>query len=373
MFSYVGPELGEKSNKPDPDVNMVTNNPSAMRFLVFGSGAIGTYVGGSLALSGEYVVFNDRPDVANLVRQMGLSIQFPEGGRNIPAPIVAASLEAALADGPFDLAILAIKSFDTKTLLQSILPYKDRIPSILCLQNGVENEALLAEGLGRNEVIPGSVTTAIGRLGPGKIVLERLRGIGISGDNPLVSDLLFVLNKAGLQAKYYRDPVSMKWSKMLTNLFANATSAILDMAPVDIFSHPGLYRLEIRMFQEALRVMAAQKIGVTDLPGTPLNLLVWIIKMLPPGLSQPLLINSLGRGRGAKMPSFHIDLHSGKGKSEVDYLNGAVVRFGEKSGVPTPVNRWLNETLLAMVNGSISKDHYARDPEKLLAAVEKTS
>jgi 2-dehydropantoate 2-reductase len=66
------------------------------------------------------------------------------------------------------------------------------------------------------------------------------------------------------------------------------------------------------------------------------------------------------------MPSFHIDLHSGRGKSEVDYLNGAVVRFGERYGISTPVNRLLNETLLALTEGKLPIDGYAKQPEKLL-------
>jgi 2-dehydropantoate 2-reductase len=66
-----------------------------------------------------------------------------------------------------------------------------------------------------------------------------------------------------------------------------------------------------------------------------------------------------------KMPSFHIDLHSGRGKSEVDYLNGAVVRFGERLNIPTPVNQWLNQTLLELTRGSLPLDEYSQKPEKL--------
>ena len=69
------------------------------------------------------------------------------------------------------------------------------------------------------------------------------------------------------------------------------------------------------------------------------------------------------------MPSFHIDLHSGRGKSEVEYLHGAVVCAGEKFGVPTPVNKVLTETLLALVNQQIPLDEFAHKPEKLLAKI----
>ncbi|RLD06571.1 MAG: 2-dehydropantoate 2-reductase, partial [Chloroflexota bacterium] len=60
------------------------------------------------------------------------------------------------------------------------------------------------------------------------------------------------------------------------------------------------------------------------------------------------------------------DLHSGRGRSEVDYLNGAVVRFGKRFGIPTPVNRLLNETLQGLTRGEIPLETYARQPEKLL-------
>jgi len=66
------------------------------------------------------------------------------------------------------------------------------------------------------------------------------------------------------------------------------------------------------------------------------------------------------------MPSFHIDLHSGRGKSEVDYLNGVVVRYGERLGISTPANHLLNETLLALTRGEQPIDFYTKQPEKLL-------
>jgi 2-dehydropantoate 2-reductase len=158
----------------------------------------------------------------------------------------------------------------------------------------------------------------------------------------------------------------MKWSKMLTNLIANASAAILDMSPAGIFAQPGLYRLEMAQLREAVAVMQAQGIAVVDLPGTPVRLLAQAVR-LPPRLSRPLLSKALGGGRGGKMPSFYIDLHSGRGQSEVDALNGAVARAGQRFGVPTPVNRLLTDLLLALTRGERPLADFARQPEKLLA------
>jgi 2-dehydropantoate 2-reductase len=160
----------------------------------------------------------------------------------------------------------------------------------------------------------------------------------------------------------------MKWSKMLTNLPANATAAILNMTAGEVFSHPGLFRLEMQMLREALAVMKALGIHVVDLPGTPTRLLALGIR-LPAFISKPLLAKAVGGGRGGKMPSFHIDLHSGRGKSEVEWLNGAVVRHGKKAGVPTPVNQMLTETLMALTRGEIALAEISRQPEKLLTLV----
>ena len=161
----------------------------------------------------------------------------------------------------------------------------------------------------------------------------------------------------------------MKWSKMLTNLLANPTSAILDMTASQVFANRDLYKLEIEMLRECLAVMDAQGFKVVDLPGTPVRALAFATR-LPLWLSKPLLGRAAGAGRGAKMPSFHIDLHSGRGKSEVDYLHGEVVRAGERCNIPTPVNKVLTQTLLALTKKEIPLEEFAHKPEKLLSKVE---
>jgi len=128
--------------------------------------------------------------------------------------------------------------------------------------------------------------------------------------------------------------------------------------------------MEISMLREALAVMRAGRIGVVNLPKTPVKLLVWATR-LPVFIAQPLMVKFAGGGRGGKMPSFHIDLHAGRGKSEVEWLNGAVVRQGEKYGVSTPVNRALTEILSALTRGEIPLAEFSGQPEKLLERVRR--
>jgi 2-dehydropantoate 2-reductase len=345
-----------------------------MKILTFGAGAIGTYIGGSLALAGNQLVFVEQPPVVEDLRERGLRLDLTLDKRRktkeafVIRPqsfVIMPSLEDALKYGPFDVALYALKSFDTRTALEEMNPFADKLPPILCLSNGVDNEPAIARELGADKVIYGTVTTAIGRRAAGDIVLEKLRGVGIGVGHVLSEKLVSAFNEAFLNCRLYSDPHSMKWSKLLTNLIANPTSAILDMTAAEVFANRDLYKIEIQMLRECFTVMDVQHLEVVDLPGTPVRALAFATK-LPLWLSKPLLGRAAGSGRGAKMPSFHIDLHSGRGQSEVEYLHGAIVREGEKANIATPVNKVLTETLMSLTRGEVSLEEYAHQPDKLL-------
>jgi len=346
--------------------------------LIFGAGAIGTYFGGSLILAGHNVVFVEQPKMVSELREHGLRLDLTidERRKTKDAFVIESrsfvampSLEEALKFGPFDVALFALKSFDTPAALEGMKPFADKLPPILCLSNGVENEQVIARELGVDKVIYGTVTSAIGRRGVGDIVLEKLRGCGVAAGHALSEKLAKALDDAFLNCRLFPEAHGMKWSKMLTNLVSNPTSAILNMTAAQVFANKKLYKLEIEMLSECLAVMKAQNLQVTDLPGTPVRLLVLAAK-LPLWLSKPFLSRAAGSGRGGKMPSFHIDLYSGRGQSEVEYLHGAVVRFGREFKVPTPVNELLTKTLLALTNKEIPLEEYANQPEKFLKTLK---
>jgi 2-dehydropantoate 2-reductase len=347
-----------------------------LRVLSFGAGAIGTYIGGSLAWKGHQVTFIEQAQVVEELRQKGLRLDFGKyGDRGVKAiviPSMEVGLYASLADvlrnGTFDVALFALKSFDTDSTLEGIRPFASQMPPVLCLQNGVENEAKIAAVLGPDNVLYGSVGSAIGRRAAGDVVLEKYRGIGIGAGNPLSLKLYRAFDEALLNPKLFPHPVDMKWSKMLGNQLTSATSAILNMTPDEVLADNALYDLEMAQLRETLAVMKALGIKAIDLPGTPTAKLALAVN-LPRPIIQPLLIKFGGGSRGEKMPSFHIDLHGGRGKSEVEYLHGAVVRSGEKMGVPTPVNRALTETLLSLTRGEVPVATFDHQPMKLLAKI----
>lgn len=348
-----------------------------LKFLIFGAGAIGTYIGGSLALAGHQVVFVEKPNKPKDLREKGIRLDLTIDERratkdafivNPRSFVIEPSLEEALKFGPFDVAIFALKSFDTLSAMDALRPSADKLPPVLCLSNGVDNEPVMARVLGADKVIYGTVTTAVTKRAPGDIVLEKLRGVGIASGHPISEKVAAAFDHAYLKCRLYPKASSMKWSKMLTNLIANPTSAILNLSAAQIFADKNLYKLEIEMLRECLAVMKAMNLEVLDLPGTPVKALAFATK-LPLWLSKPLVSRAVGSGRGGKMPSFHIDLYSGRGKSEVEFLHGAVVREGKAHGIPTPVNELLTNTLLALTNKEIPLEEYAKQPEKLLRAL----
>ncbi len=336
------------------------------RFLIYGAGAIGTYIGGSLSLQGHQVVFLERDQDLKALKSRGLRMVIDGTQYQIPSPTCISCLDE-VKEGKFDLIILALKTYHLVDILPDLKRLRKHLPPILCLQNGVESEKILADNIGEDLVIPGTVTSAVERKGKGDMTVRRLRGMAAADNHPISREILPVFNQAGLNLKLYAQPESLKWSKLLTNLMGNASSAILNLTPAQIYSDPDLFDLELKQLRETLKVMNQMGIPPVNLPGVPIKLLALVVKVLPRQLSRPIFLKAIGGGRGGKMPSFHIDLYSGRGKSEVDQLNGAVVRAGKKIDVPTPVNQLFTRVLCSLILGEEPINKYANKPEVLLA------
>lgn len=338
-----------------------------MKFLVLGAGAIGAYIGVSLAHAGHMVTFLARPATAAQLRAHGLRLTRGDRQQVLAAPAVVDAPAAAFRRA-HDVLIFALKSFDTAAALAELRAATDSPPPILCLQNGVDNESDIARVFGAERVIAGTVTTAVGRRGAGDFVVERERGVGVALGHALSASLLAAFNQAGLKARGYESAGALKWSKLLTNLVGNATSAILDLSVAEIFAEARLFALEQAQLRECLSVMRALRHTVVDLPGTPVRALA-LGAQLPAWLARPLLRRGLASARGGKPPSLHLDLHGGR-PTEVRWLHGAVARNGAECGVATPVNAVLAETVEALSAGRLAPADFRRQPEALLRLIK---
>jgi len=290
-----------------------------------------------------------------------------------------------------------VKAYDATEAAVQVEPLARCGVPILVLQNGVGGEEAAAAILSRsNFARPGSpdpgpergfgnplgaieatilsavITLSVEALEPGLVRLATTRGgIGLAPTAPgqSVADLAEVFCEAGFKTSVYRDHRAMKWAKLLLNIIANASPAILDMFPDEVFADSRLFALEQAAFREAVAVMRALGLRPVSLPGYPVPLFAWAVCSLPAWLLRPILRKVIVGGRGGKMPSLHIDLSRGKGKSEVEYLNGAVVRCAQELGLDAPVNRALHAVLMGIVRGEIPWEEYRGQPERLLAGL----
>ena len=283
-----------------------------MKILCFGAGAIGSYIAGSLALIGNPLVYIEQPQFIESLKKNGVRIEDINGEKHHLKRFEAyGSADEAFAKHEFDLVITAVKGFNTEDVIRALRPHAAKIPAILSLQNGVENEEKYAAAFGEDKVIPCSVCTAISRGEQGAIRVEKLRGIGIADTHPVCELLVRECCEAGLKAQLMDDGPAMKWSKMISNLLANAGSAIFNMTPAEVFSDPDGFALEMKQIRETLDVMKALGISPVNIPGVPVKALCFAVRCLPGFLTRPILVKAVGGGRGGKMPSFYIDLHAG--------------------------------------------------------------
>jgi 2-dehydropantoate 2-reductase len=170
----------------------------------------------------------------------------------------------------------------------------------------------------------------------------------------------------GLPVRVYANYRSMKWSKLILNLIGNATSAILDMSTRETFADRRLFKIEVAALREAVAVMRAQSIAPVPLPGYPVPLLVLGIRFAPLWLLHRIMQPMAAAGRGDKPPSLLVDLRSGRTQSEIDELNGAVVRAGRTSGVKTPINARLVDTLHDLLSGKVDRAEWRRNADRLV-------
>lgn len=340
-----------------------------MRYLVFGTGAVGGLVGGRLALAGHPVTFLARPRLADILEREGLRIGGAGPSGWLERPTVVRDLAQVFTQRELpDLILLTVKAYDCEAAAVSLAAATPNPPPVVCLLNGIGNEATLASQLGEERVIPAVLTTAVLMPEAGQVRVERERGLDLAVGHPLLSRLQADLAGAGMPPRLHQDGQRMKWSKLLTNIVSNATSAILGWSPRAVFSHPGVYRLELEALREVVRVMAGLGYAPEGLTGVSVQLLSWALG-LPPWLSQPLLRQAVASGRGGKKPSFHYDI--GRGRSEVRWLNGAVAREAARLGLPAPANTVLTDTMLELVESRLPPAAYADQPGALLALAER--
>ena len=285
-----------------------------MQVAVIGAGAVGCYYGGLLLRAGHDVTFIGRPAHVDAINAHGLLLdtQFFRGYLPAKAATDAASLASP------DLVLFCVKSADTEEAGRSLAGCLRPETSVLSLQNGVDNPQRLRKLTGY-PVIPAVVYVGSEMAGPGHV---RHHGGGdlVIGAAPASKVLAQTLDAAGIRTTIADDIEVTQWSKLVTNCAFNALSAVAGISYGPMLEVEGTRDVVASAVQEA--VMVARASGVS----MPENILEQILK-IPAAMPN-------------QMSSTAQDVARGK-PSEIDFLNGYVVRKGAELGVPTPTNRAL--------------------------------
>lgn len=291
-----------------------------MKIAVLGSGGIGGFLGGALARSGEDVFFLARGKHLEAMQTEGLkvgSIALGEFELKVNATDTPSSI------GNVDLVLFCVKSYDTVTALAQINPLIGEDTALLSFQNGVDNEDVIAEGVGRNRVLAGviSVESYIsepGRIaqtmGPVKMAMGEMTG-EVTARAKRIHE---AFTSAGLKCDLSTHIQEDLWGKFL---FICATGGVCSLARASIGEVLGFQPMR------AFYVAAMKEVEVVA-RAKGINLDADIVSRI---------LTQADRMNKSTKPSMLRDLERG-GRVEVDALNGAVSRFGEQFSVPTPVN-----------------------------------
>ncbi len=345
-----------------------------MEILVYGAGAVGGYLGARLSAKGHVVTLIVRAVTADLINKQGLFVTEAEHTERTTPTAVTSVAQAFMNGHSYDLIITGMKSYDLADALDPLVAFCSQPPTIITTQNGIGVEEILIEQFGTEPVIAGSFTIPVRKESGNKLIAERSDcgfALAPTCKGQDIRQWARLFQEAGISTIRVDDYESMVWSKVLLNIVGNATSAILNRQPKIIYQSNAMFDLEYEMLQEALAVVKARKLKIVNFPGVPARRLARAVRLLPSFLLKSLLTRLVDDGRGDKMPSFHIDLASGRQKSEVTFYNGAIAEAGEELGIPMPINGVLTDILMKLTYQELDWQEFDGNPKRLLAEIRK--
>jgi len=293
-----------------------------MQVTIIGAGAMGSLFGALLHRAGHAVTLVDvRPEHVAALRRRDLTIDEPDGSRiavRVPATTDAGDALAA------DLFILLVRTPFTTDALR---PFAGRIPAramMLTLQNGIGNDEAIARALGRRVEIALGVTaqTAVS-LGP-TAVRHRTSGptiIGLADGQrpPALEAIATAFSEGGIPTRVTRHVIEHVWQKLLVNVGINALTALANLPNGELFTDPEMTTLVRRLVNEATSVMRAE--GIPAPPRDPVD-----------------FVRAIAEATRADRSSMLEDVLAGR-RTEIDAINGEIVRLGERHGIDVTANR----------------------------------
>jgi 2-dehydropantoate 2-reductase len=297
-----------------------------MKVAIMGAGAVGCYYGGMLARAGNEVVLIGRGAHVDAINRQGLLMDTLSFRERVT---VAASTEAAAVRGA-EVVLCCVKSGDTAAAAAAMAPHLAPDALVLSLQNGVDNVERLQAAI-KQKVAPAVVYVATEMAGPG-CVKHHGRGELVVGPATLTEVQMGRFADAGIPIVVSENVVGALWSKLVLNCAFNALSAITQMPYGLLWQEDGVRAAMADAVAECLAVAQAEGVEVA---ADIWEAVVRIAETMPGQLSSTA--QDLARHK----------------RSEIEHLNGYVVRRGQARGVPTPVNRVLHTVVSLLESRSL--------------------
>ncbi|MFI5330516.1 MAG: ketopantoate reductase family protein [Desulfobaccales bacterium] len=309
-----------------------------MRYLVVGTGALGSVFGGLLQHSGQAVTCLGRGEHFERARVKGLEIDGIWGNFRV-GPISAAPLEAE-ADEPYEIILLCVKSFATQEACRGLRGRLASYGLIVSVQNGLGNLEIIAQEFGKSRTIGARVIFGAQVIRPGLVTVTVYAAPVLLGalDPELpggqLSRVAADLNRAGIPTEVVAEIIPHLWDKVLYNCALNPLGAILGAPYGSLADDP-----ETR---DLMRLIIAEIYGVARAKGITLH------HPEAAGYFHHFLEN-LVPPTAAHWPSMWQDLQAGR-RTEIEALNGAICRYGRETGVATPYNETMSRLIRFMEN-----------------------
>jgi 2-dehydropantoate 2-reductase len=337
------------------------------RYIIFGAGAVGSSIGGLMTQAGLEVAFIARPSYAEALKK-GVRLEQDGDEITFTADYAVTSVRD-LRPTPNDVVLITAKSQHTAEIAQDLAAVYDSTLRVVCLQNGIRNEAIVSERF--KNVYAGLVFLSAVQMSPDLITLPKGRVLTIGcypdGVDSTAERIVKDLVRGGLEATSSSYVMAMKWGKLIMNL-NNATNAITGYWLERAMADSEMRRLMVAVREEGLRVLDAAGIPAEPPEGeaSPIR-----VRELTEALRRPPKPESARQAlEGHRTyPSMWQDLSLGRASTEVDFLNGEIMEVGRRVGVPTPYNAVLLEIVNRMLKEGLMPGLY--NPSQLHALIEQ--
>ncbi|MFH1191491.1 MAG: 2-dehydropantoate 2-reductase [Candidatus Omnitrophota bacterium] len=293
-----------------------------MKIVVVGPGAIGCLFAAYLAKSKEEIwLLDNNKERAAKINERGISLEGESGSWQIKVKATSSNQDI----GKADLILICVKSFHTKLTVEQIKPLLGPETKILTLQNGIGNIEVISELVGEERVIAGVTNEGATLIDIGKIHHagrgETIIG-AIDGKTPVqMRAIREIFNKAGFECKMSRDIKSLLWSKLIINVGINALSAITRLPNGKLIEYEGTKRILRDAVTEAARIAKRKR-----------------IKLI---FDDPLAkVEAVCEGTQDNFSSMLQDVLRKK-HTEVEFINGVIVRLAQELGIEVPTNKFL--------------------------------